>query len=540
MLEAHVQTFIASPFFRKIEPSPTELLTFHVTAALLALGLNYSDLQETVADGVWAFVNTCGRTVDGVSSLQAADDENPRLEDAIRVVTIAVAILGFLDAASAQADFWKSGGRIGLIQKIRQLLSEPFLVTLETSLSTIRNSFSQDRAAKEWKRLIRHYALAGKPLGAMLLQRSFMWLVTSSTSLLLVDSPKLKEAHVLDVLMTMEGKLRAGSRSVVETDAHSVEYYASLAVEQMNYLEAGADFVRLGSSDQQQLAYQVKAAALVSFLNCSILNEDAADIDVLMNWLQELLEDPVQMEDEVLASVALRCLALTCHVSAEFSSVVSRLLPRFLVQTVPSSKTVGVASKSLAFALKTLSKDAIISTLYTLGNVLSPGQAEIVSNGNGTGADGAMNGIYAGRQSTGSSISLQHTNEDDTATMYENVVQAICGIATACQDEKITALAQSMLLQKLDKVNAIVDGHIIFGAGVLALGGGQLEFRSLLKMYTRICYLGVAEHNDLMLVAVSHGNLFLSMPLLITDVEITGHESPNPYLSQYYPRLLPV
>ncbi|KAH7326609.1 hypothetical protein B0I35DRAFT_347383 [Stachybotrys elegans] len=517
MLEAHVQAFVPSPFFRHIDPSPTESLTFHVAGALLSLGLNYVDLQETVTDGIWAFVNACSRTTDSILSPQGGDLETPHLEDAIRTTTVAVALLGFLDAASAQTDFWKAGGRLGLIQKVRQILSEPFLVAVETSLSTIRNSHSQDRDVKQWKRHLRQYSSAGRPLGAMLLQRSFTWLVVSSTSLLIADAAVLRQTHILDLLMSRKGELDPDSERVGEADLHSIEMYAGLTLEQMSYLDAGADFVRLGSPHQQKLAYAVKSAALVSFLNCTLLNEEAADVDNLMAWLQESLEDPLQMADETLASVVLRCLALVCHVSPAYASAVSRALPRFLVQSSPCGDTVAVACKSLAFVMKMLSKDAVISTLYTLGNVLSPGSESSLANGQANGMAGSEGGmpsaIYAGRHSMGSSISLQMSCEEETATTYQNVIQAICSIATACEDEKITALAQSMLLQKIEKVNTTVDAQIITGAAELALTGGQSEFRSLLKTYTKLCHIGVVREAEFVLAAVMKGRMHISANL---------------------------
>ncbi|RSL59821.1 hypothetical protein CEP54_007127 [Fusarium duplospermum] len=514
ILEAHIQVFVPSPFFRKIDPSPTEALAFHVTGALLALGINYDELQENVADKIWAFVNSCRRATESILSPQAGDPDNPHLEDAIRTATIAVALLGFLDAAAAQADFWRAGGRLALIQKIRELLSEPFLVAVETALSTIRNCHSQDREVKEWKRYLRQYASSGRPLGAMLLHRSFAWLVVASTSLVSEDPRALRNKHVLDIYIAKGDKLRPDAQAH-EADFRTVEAYASFAIEEIQYIEAGADFIRMGSPDQQSLAYAVKAAALIAYFNCALLNEEAADSEILMTWLQETLDDTVQMADPTLASVALRCLALICQISPTFSSNVSRILPRFIVQDAPQREIVKIASNSLAYVLKMLSKDAVISTLYTLGNVLSPGSEQAFTNGqvDGTASDGALNPIYTNRQSIGSSISLQMYGEEETAVVSGNVVQTICGIAAAFKDEKITALAQSMLQQKLEKVNTGVDARIISGAAALALEGGQLEFRSLLKLFTRLCHTGVVENQLFLLEAVRNARTFISANL---------------------------
>ncbi|KAF4446612.1 phosphatidylinositol 4-kinase [Fusarium austroafricanum] len=512
ILEGHIQVFVPSPFFRKIDPSPTEALAFHVTGALLALGINYDELQENVTDKIWAFVNSCRRATESIISPQAGDPENPHLEDAVRTVTIAVALLGFLDAAAAQADFWRAGGRLALIKKIRELLSEPFLIAVETALSTIRNCHSQDREVKEWKRYLRHYASSGRPLGAMLLHRSFARLVVSSTSLMVKDPRSLRESHVLDIYIAQGEDLRNIASSAHEGDFKTVEDYATLAIEEIQYIEGGADFIRMGSPDQQSLAYAVKAAALISYLNCSLLNEDAADTEILMNWLQETLDDSVQMADPTLASVTLRCLALICQISPSFSSNVSRILPRFIVQDAPQKDIVTIASNSLAYALKMLSKDAVIGTLYTLGNVLSPGsdQAFVNDQIDGTASETVLNPIYSNRQSIGSSISLQMYGEEETAIVSGNVVQTICGIAAAFKDEKITALAQSMLQQKLEKVNTGVDARIISGAAALALEGGQLEFRSLLKLFSKLSHTGVIENQLFLLEAVRNARTFIS------------------------------
>lgn len=487
-----------------------------MTAALLALGINYHyDLQETVTNAIWAFAGACTRTTESIVAPQAGDLEYPPLEDAVRTATVAVALLGFMDAASAQADFWKAGGRLALVQKVRQILSEPFLVAVETSLSIIRNSHAQDREVKEWKRYLRHYSSVGRPLGANLLQRSFMWLLVSSTSLMTTEVSQLRKTHILDFYMSQTGKLQTALQPPMDADIHSIDTYASLVMEQMNYLEAGADFVRLGPSSQQRLAFEVKAAAITSYLNICLLNEETGDPEVLFSWLQETLEDPMQMADDILSSTVLRCLALICQIAPSFASAVSRLLPKFLVQMAPQGELVAVASTSLAYVLKMLSKDAVISTLYMLGNVLSPRSEAPFANGHANGGPDREIGpttLYAGRQSTGSAISFQMTNEEEAAIIYQNVVRAICGIAAAFQDEKITALAQSMLLQKLDEGDTQFDSQIITGAAALALKGGPLEFRSLLKLYSRMCHAGVVNNKTTLLASVSWASRYPKSP----------------------------
>ncbi|KAI0136411.1 phosphatidylinositol 3 [Xylariales sp. AK1849] len=516
ILEAHSQSFQPSPFFRKIEPSPIEAMTLHLTAALLSLGNKYDGLHETVSDRLWAFLAATKTVIQSIVPPETEEDAEQNLEDAIRVATIALALLGFLDAAAAQADFWRTGGRLALIQRVRNLLSEPFLTAVEGAFSSIRNAHASDRHAKEWKRHLKHYAARGRPLSANLLQRSFVWLLVSSTSLLLADAKDLRGAHILDLLLWKQSFLRPRPGNSPDADFRSIEMYASIARDELDRLEESADFIQMGSVSQQKLAFAVKASAMVSLLNCTMLNEDAADPDTLMAWLEESLLDPVQMLDETLASTVLRSMAVLCRLVPTYAPKVSRLLPRFIVQTVPRGDIVAIASKCLAFVLQLLSHDAVITTLYTLGNVLSPGAEQGLSNGSDadlvTAGMGA-NGIYHGRQSTGSSISLAVHGDEDTSVVYANIIQAICGIAKMSHDEKIVALAQAMLLQKLNNVNHSVDAQIVTGAAVLSLSGGQLEFRSLLRLYSRMCNAALTDDITILLTAVMKARNHISANL---------------------------
>ncbi|TKA76163.1 hypothetical protein B0A49_03968 [Cryomyces minteri] len=220
------------------------------------------------------------------------------------------------------------------------------------------------------------------------------------------------------------------------------------------------------------------------------------------------------MADENLAQVVLRCMAVLAKSSSALASNISRSLPRFIVQGGLNSRTAAVAAECLAFVLKLLSQDAIITTLYSLGNVLSAS----------TGVDGLSNplpfhdssmsthqstGPYD-RPSTGSAISLALSDSEETSVVYGIVVQAIVGIASSCKDDKITALAISMLIQKFGRVNLSVDAKILAETAILGVHCGSSELRSLLKLYSYLSHNALIQHNSLMLAAVLNARNYLS------------------------------
>jgi phosphatidylinositol 4-kinase A len=506
--EAHNQVITPSPFLRDIEPSPWEALSHSLTSAVLVIGINHAELRDSALGKTADYLDICHYTVTNLPPIQTED--SPEEADVLSIATITVSLLGFLEAAATHANFWTGSERLYLVERIRKILTEKFLVSVETAFSTVRNATHlSGRALREWKRYAKHYAGIGRPLGAMLLQQGFMRLLVSTTSLLIADSSVLQGEDILDVLMSGQVIAKTSLPWSEDSELGTIETLVDIAAEEMALLEDGADYLQLGTSWQQRLAFAVKAYVLTSYVNCVILNEGAADADVLMAWLEDTMSDPIEMADENLASVVLKCMAILARVSPTFASSLSRSLPRFIVKGGLRQQTVSVAANCLAYVLQFLSQDAVITTLYTLGNVLSSGSGERAPVAGST-PDGTLKvhpgrGDFASydRQDSGSAISLALSGEEETATIYGNVVQAIVVVSSTCKDDKIMALVQSMLIQKIGKVSPAVDARILTDGVALAAHGGQNEFRSLLKLLLRLGHIGVVQNDALILNAVS-------------------------------------
>jgi len=87
--------------------------------------------------------------------------------------------------------------------------------------------------------------------------------------------------------------------------------------------------------------------------------------------------------------------------------------------------------------------------------------------------------------------------------VYDAVVQAIVTVASGIGDPTLTALALSMLVQKVGKINMSVDLKIISEAAILASTGGVGEFRSLLRLYMSLSQQGLTKPDQALLDAVS-------------------------------------
>ena len=493
-----------SPFLRSIEPSPWEALTYQLTSAALAIGTKHPSLHDVALRSTTKYLRSCAHAVNTGTALHsqynASMGEFP-VRQKLAIAALSASILGFLEAVSTYAEFYTVSERISLVTSLRKLLNEGFLVSIEGAFSSIRTADASYQRYAHWKLWTRRYAALGRPLGAMLLQCGFMKLLVTCSSLQLASKEDLEKLDILDNMV--QPRSFAHSQDD-EANAMLLELLSVFAAEEMRLLEDGADYLQLGSTWQQRLAFTVKAHTLSTFLNCMILDEATADSDTMVSWLEDTMADPVQMADNMLASVVLRSMAVVAKFSPAIASTLSRSLPRFIVQGGIKGEMVAVAAHTLAFILQLLSQDAVITGLYSLGNVLS-------SSDKARGASGLPDGFVTpspndkqhSQHPTGSTISFDMSGEDRSEAAYGNIVRAIINVANSCQDDKITALALSMLFQKVGKVHLGVDIHIITEAPMLATSGAPSELQSLLKLYSRFSHEGAVQNNSVLLGAVS-------------------------------------
>ena len=425
------------------------------------------------------------------------------VEEKLEIAAVSVSLLGFLEAAFLYTNFYSVPESYELVDLLRQILDENLMVSVEGVFSSIRTSESTSRILMDWKSHTKRYAASGRPLGAMLLQRGFMRLLVSCSSLQVSPAEKLQQTDIFGIL-TAEDDFNPHEQNVAATAL--LELLSDVAAESMRLLEDGSDYLQLGSAWQQRLAFAVKAHTLHTFLNCMVVDEEIADADTLLSWLEDTMADPVQMADDTLACVVLKSMAVVAKFSPAIASNLSRSLPRFIVQGGVKGETVIVAARSLTYVLQMLPQDAMITGLYSLGNVLSAragtdrtlGSSDVP---NGTAISSKPTAQYT-QHSTGSAISLDLSGEEETSAAYGNIVRTIVSIANICQDDKITALAQSMLIQKLGRVSLTVDLHIIIETARLATVGGFVEFKSLLKLYARLGHDAIIRGNQILLDTV--------------------------------------
>lgn len=510
---SYAQVLAPSPTLRSYAPSPYEVLTHSLTFAVLSLGVRHPQLREQATSTLASYLNGWATAADALSADQFDDDEREDFAtegELARVMTHSLSLLGFLGATAEQAAFWNSYDRLQFVQDVRTALTEKFLIAFETALSVVRNARAHQHGLREWKRYTKSYAAAGRPLGAMILHDSFLKIVVASAALLVGESQEGRaEEHVLEILKTSLNEKNV-AKPHAEAEDSLAEGLTRIAIEEMERLENDLDYLqRVGSAWQQQQASSVKAKVLLTYLCCTVYDDDIADAEVLTAWLDNVLNDPAQSADHELSSTVLKSMAILAKVSPQLAATLGRSLPRVIVQGNFDHRTTSVAAESLAAVLSLLPQDAIITTLYSLGNIISvtavPDRNTSASPSlNGTSRASRTGNVY--NQQNGSAISLTPSDIEEPHHVHTTVIETIVSVARNCKDAKITALALSMLVQKVGRASKIVDARIITDSAFLGIHSPPGEFRGLLKVYSKVCHDALVKDDKATLEAVSVGS----------------------------------
>lgn len=419
MIESPTQQFAPSPYLRLAAPSPWEALSRALASAVLSLGLNFPLLR---AEAV-ATTNAYLRRVLAVCQTAAADD------DAAAACLVA-SLAGFLDSCARMAAFWSPVERSVLVLHVRNILSPSFLDRAESAFAGIRIAQKNKAAAVgQWKRLVKRYEALGRPLGALLLLHGLMALLIACTSLLVTNNNTAAfcDGDVLDVLM----RGRAIVSSIApEEDIATIESLVDLA----EHAVAAVDDAVFADADSssQPLAYAVKGHALTAYCNCVVLSH-AADPAALLRWLQATIADPAQMAHPVLAAAALKTLAILSRDGIGSAHDFVGILHHFVVEGSPRPDAVRVAAKCLSYMLQhasqDASQDATITTLNTMGHVLSSPTPERALR--------AETLQPFEHLAMASSLSLVSSSDDFRHSIYCNVIETIVGVASNCTDAKV-------------------------------------------------------------------------------------------------------
>jgi hypothetical protein len=415
------------------------------------------------------------------------------LSDVTILLTAILSLIGSCEAIVTHLETVTADFIDRLITQVQALVDGQLLVGIESLLSSINKEAASRKSSSASTRshgdpqlqyLLRintRYTNKGEPLGALMIQRLLLKLL-EHTCYISCQTTKHEQLGFLP-LKGFKDRFSILSPTVLFG-------ISELAESQIGSIEASADFLKFKTSPHQDLSLSLKATSLrlacITFICGYEVNINLPSV------IKSILVDPTQMAHDDLGPACLDSLAaisMNCH---EHASDLNRSLRNYIIHAHDPHSTnlsarVCIAAKRLAWCLSTISNDKIVSTLYSLVNVLTSAP----SSTNERGATSlqprtALSLINFDHRTVASSISLSLKTEDQRQQVFSNVVEAIAEIVYELKDEKIAELMISLLGQKFGRVNDGVDKSLVWGLAKISTIVKEKDYKRILKLHAKV------------------------------------------------------
>jgi len=378
-----------------------------------------------------------------------------------------------------------------LVDSIQPLLDSQLLIKIESVISSSNTNDSAKKVSSALRnpspdtelnyllRIHRRYILNNEPLGAFIIQRQLLRLL-ETVCYLACPSDGVDPGFL--PLKGFRARFSLLGPQTLNAIAH-------LSQTQLESVESSADFLKFNTSPHQELSLDLKATSIR--LACVAYVAGKEESHSFIAVLESVLGDSAQMSHDQLSSACLDAIAAISMSGHEHNSELTRQLRDFIVNfqaldyhNGTTSSRVCFAAKRLAWCLSAVSPDRVVSTLYSLVNVLAPlppptADRSVISLRPRT----ALTNLD--QNTVSSSISLTLKTDDQRQQIYSNVIEAISEMVVELADEKVAELMISLLGQKFGRVNNGVDKSLVWGLAKISSIVKEKDFRQILKLHAK-------------------------------------------------------
>lgn len=519
------QTFPAFSGVREIEPSPWHVSTRLVTRAILSLGASFPDKLRADAENlILRYLNS-----------SASRWKDPEVfTDPDVFFPLLFSFLGFLEALTQQVYITSYPTLATILARITETISTEMLLQVETTVAQISadvpappktngNGYMVDPALangsnpeqsidetiekqafqqavngetdiSRWQYYIFSYLRAEQQLGAMLLNYyvcSFARAITAKIVNYAVPNAvtsfraRNNTSSLLNKLISRERlpKLK-GTHDNSHPDSAStialLTTVSQLAIAQIHSLDEGADYIELASPERIALAYATKVLALdiVGVATSYRVLESEVSLSIIRS---SILHEH-GMSNSRLALAIFKLGAFLCSLDEETSGLLVRYFPHFIAIPSVQPPLVRKCAKALVYGLRNISQDVIVSTIYTLVNIVTVNRDATLNLQNGRVAQSTIN-----NEKSFSTFNDPEGHPDSyTFHVNCNAIAAIVTITLVYDDPQISALAATVLNQKLNVSASDLDREVAFGVAKLASYVPDKEFLSILRSFQNL------------------------------------------------------
>ncbi|KAK9458641.1 uncharacterized protein V1516DRAFT_682228 [Lipomyces oligophaga] len=469
--DAYGQHFVSANLLKDTIPSPWDVITNRLTLAILDIAHNFPSLRSFATEHIKVYLDDLQTRISSVD-----------ISDLDILWPIAFSILGFFSALSSRSKYFGETGieLITISACTSSSLAEDFPFKIDESLVSLRSLERHGQAFRIWNGYRANYSSLKRPFGGSLIRLAYMEVVHRAAGLH-INADKAVSGHDHESYVdSIIGGDRL-DRRITDLQKTNLKSFCNAAMSEIEVIDSSEDYQEVLSSRQRGVLFKAKALALE--ILCIGNMHDLFTSDELIHLIKETLTHESQLMDDSLASEVFRIMACLSRTKPEVGSSLARILPKIIVEYRPSLDTIQTGTRCVAYVLKFLPEDAVISTLYTFANLVVDSK-DHSSGLNGSSEKQASSFLRAANAD--STINLVSGDEEDRNIIFENIVHALARIVSGYNEPKITSLTILVLIQKIGYVAPFVERAIVISLVNLATVATEKDFNTILTLYSRL------------------------------------------------------
>ncbi|CCH41494.1 phosphatidylinositol 4-kinase [Wickerhamomyces ciferrii] len=481
LLESPFQQF-RSHLSLQLSPSPWENITKELVEAIVIIASKFQNLEEQIE----LVLNKYLSIFENNSNLKLSSY---------------FSFIGFLKALINKTTFLNTN----LIKKLVLLVDGGFLNSVEKIGS---ESLSDEH---DYNYLLAYQA-NGDEFSSLLFVRLIQELSTSVLKDIVKTNSQSNEISLIDYLLEVTAADYDGevdNKSVLDAVKTSLSYKLDLleslvknSLLQVNELDQGSGYINISSFERIKLALHTKSLAY-QVIGTGLL-VDLVSPDTVLNLVRNSLSHTHEIADEHLAPVIISLGSLLCYRDGKvISGQLINSFPLIISNSstrVNNERFIQRISQSLALGLKPLNQDSIVTTIYSLVNLLAVDNegapVAAIRDLKLRSARGTFNSLDAAArpsrantlqslrgQGSTSSVNIQSKPNVNDQIIFKNAIESVIEIAKKYDDPSILVLTVTVLSQKFQKVSKQLDYQLLHGLAGIAPSLSKKEFLIMMKMF---------------------------------------------------------
>ena len=309
-----------------------------------------------------------------------------------------------------------------------------------------------------------------------------------------------------------------------------IKFLTELALKKLEFLDRGETYIVYSTFNRLKLGYLAKSFSL-QVLSCGMFT-DNLDLRTSKNLFRSCIEIRDVMLDPDLGLTVFEFGCLLVFKDESVGPSLTRVFTSVVANPKLPSPYCLEASKSVGLGTKRLPQDSVVTTIYSLTNLLfvsneglqlpSKSARRVIRN-----TTGLENGSFrdmsplSSRRTSITSFSQAFSkggnssefDENDYKRVCENAIIAIIEISEACDDETVPALACTILSQKVTKIDSPIGSLILKGLSSCAPFLPEKEFIILVRLLNKMTFDAVEKKNVALLNNLNEAKISLAQKL---------------------------